>query len=197
MTDGFQLLLEAAHKKKKKGPSHPRIGFPGYGFSSVPGDRAQTDKFCPSISDSGNIVMPAPTPIHTQGQDGGGVIVMTPGNGDGGDGGPVMAAPTAGDGGGAAAGESVEMNKINSIIESYKTANPNSPVIEEIQSMLKSVNEGNGYLYHSCDGATAITPNELPPVAEFQVSALAAACESTLSAFKKYTGFDYLSWRNN
>jgi hypothetical protein len=141
--------------------------------------------------------MPAPTPIHTQGQDGGGVIVMTPGNGDGGDGGPVMAAPTAGDGGGAAAGESVEMDKINSIIESYKTANPNSPVIEEIQSMLKSVNEGNGYLYHSCDGATAITPNELPPVAESQVSALAAACESTLSAFKKYTGFDYLSWRNN
>ena len=192
---GFNLLLEAA-KKKKKAASHPRIGFPGYGFSSVPGDRSQTDKFCPSISDSGNIVMPAPTPIHTQGQDGGGVIVMTPGNG-GGDGSPVMAAPTAGDGGGAAAGESVEMDTINSIIESYKTANPNSPVIEEIQSMLKSVNEGNGYLYHSCDGATAITPNELPPVAESQVSALAAACESTLSAFKKYTGFDYLSWRNN
>lgn len=204
--DGFRLLIEAA-KKKKKGidttkASHPRIGFPGYAYSSVPGDRNQTAMFKPSLGPGP--AMPSPTHIDQQGDDGdghSGVIVM--GNGGGGAGGGSVAPVTAltggaGDGGGAAAaGESVEARQIDAIIESFHQANPSSDVMDEIQKVFNGIKEGNGYLYHSCDGVSALTPNgEVPPTSEAQVSALAASCEAALNAFKEYTGFDYLSWRN-
>ena len=147
--------------------------------------------------------MPAPTTVHQQGDDGdghSGVILMGNGAGAGGGGsvGPVTALTGgAGDGGGAAAaGESVESSQIDAIIESFHKDNPNSNVMEEIQKVFQGIKDGNGILYHSCDGVSAINSNnEIPPTSEAQVSALAASCEAALNAFKEYTGFDYLSWR--
>ena len=188
--DGFRLLLEAA-KKKKKGidttkASHPRIGFPGYAYSSVPGDRNQTAMFKPSLGPGP--AMPSPTHIDQQGDGHSGVIVM--GNGGSGAGGGSVAPVTALTG-------CVEASQIDAIIESFHQANPSSDVMDEIQKVFNGIKEGNGYLYHSCDGVSALAPNgEIPPTSDAQVSALAASCEAALNAFKEYTGFDYLSWRN-
>lgn len=184
--DGFKALVEAA--KKKKHATHPRIGFPGYGYSSVPGDRNQTDRFTPSLGPGPAI--PAATPIHQQSADGG-VIEMTPGGGDGGA--PMMGAPT-GDGGAPAAGESIDVSNLDTIIEGLSEDQLNSDTMAEIRKIFESVKNGSGVLYHSCDGVEVLD-KEIPPTSDAQVSALAASCEAALNAFKEYTGIDYLTWR--
>ena len=200
--DGFKILIEA-HEKKKKGtrPSidttkakHPKIGFPGYAFGSNPGDRPnETQQFTPSLGKGPD--MPATSTVHQQGSSGGYCGVIAMGGGGGGGGGTVapVVALTGGDGGGAAAAaEAVEADQINAIIESYKQANPSNDTIGEIQKMFEGVRNGFGMIYQSCDGASAMT---MVPANDEQIATLAATCEASLAAFRKYTGHDYLQWR--
>lgn len=205
--DGFRILMETDKKKRKYYPKpnyndttkahHPRVGFPGYGYGSNPGDRpGETQKFQPSLGDGPKV--PDATTIHTNHDDYTGVIAMGNGGGGGGAGfcAPVAAVMGGGDGGGGGCGESIEAKQIDAIIESFREANPNSDVMNEINKVFHGIMEGNGFLYHSCDGMSALTPyKEVPPTSESQVSSLAASCEAALSAFKGYTGYDYLSWR--
>lgn len=207
--NGFEILLEAKKKKYSSHPvvlnnknTHAKVGFAGYAFSSNPGERNQTDKFQPTTGEGP--AMPAATTIHQQSPDDGGVIEMTPGNGPTGVG-PAAPAPTGdggngGDGGGApaAAGEAIEANGVESILECFSQANPASAdVIGEIRKMFNGLNGKNGALYHSCDGAKAISPDDtLTPTDDSQISALAASCEASLNAFKNYTGVDYITWRD-
>jgi hypothetical protein len=197
--DGFRILIEAAKKKRKSidttKASHPKIGFPGYAFGSNPGDRPnETHQFTPSLGKGPD--MPAPTPVHQQGDNGDycGVIAMGGGGcGGGGSVGPVVALTGGGGGdGGAAAAEAVEADQINAIIESYKQANPSNDTIGEIQKMFEGVRNGFGMIYQSCDGASAMT---MVPASDEQIATLAATCEASLAAFRKYTGHDYLQWR--
>ena len=200
--DGFRILVEAAKKKRKYNDTtkakHPRIGFPGYGYGSNPGDRpGETRKFQPTLGDGPKV--PDATTIQTNHGDYTGVIAMGNGGGGGGAGicAPVAAVMGGGDGGaGGGCGESVEAKQIDAIIESFREANPNSDVMNEINKVFHGIMEGNGFLYHSCDGMSALSPyKDVPPTSEGQVSALAASCEAALNAFKEYTGYDYLSWR--
>lgn len=196
--DGFRILMEAAKKKRKSidttKAKHPKIGFPGYAFGSNPGDRPnETASFHPTLGPGP--AMPDPTPVHQQNSDGGycGVIAMGGSGGGGGSVGPVVGL-TGGDGGGAAAAESVETKQINSIIESYKQANPSNDTIGEIQKMFESAKNGFGMLYHACDGTSAL---DMVPATDEQISALAATCEASLTAFRNYTGHDYINWRKS
>jgi hypothetical protein len=145
--------------------------------------------------------MPAPSTVHQQDSSGGYCGVITMGNGGGGGGvgsvGPVVAltgGTGGGDGGGAAAGEAVEAEQINAIIESYRKAYPSNDTIGEIQKMFESAKNGFGMLYQSCDGTSAMT---MSPVTDEQISALSAACEASLAAFRNYTGHDYTTWRKS
>lgn len=194
--NGFRILIEAAKKKRKSIDTtkahHPKVGFPGYAFGSNPGDRPnETASFQPSLGS--DPAMPAPTPIYQQ-NGYCGVIAMG-GNCGGGSVAPVTAL-TGGDGGGdgGAAAESIEATQINAIIESYKKSNPSNDTIGEIQKMFESAKNGFGMLYQSCDGTSAMT---MTPVTDEQISALAATCEASLAAFRKYTGHDYTTWRKS
>lgn len=193
--DGFRILMEAAKKKRKSidttKAKHPKIGFPGYAFGSNPGDRPnETASFQPTLGDGP--ALPAPTTMHDGGYCG---VVAMGGGGGGGSVAPVVALTGGnggGDGGAGGATESVESTQINAIIESYKQANPSNDTIGEIQKMFESAKNGFGMLYHSCDGTSAL---DMVPATDEQISALAATCEASLTAFKNYTGHDYINWR--
>jgi hypothetical protein len=193
--DGFRILMEAAKKKRKSidttKAKHPKIGFPGYAFGSNPGDRPnETKSFHPSLGP--DPAMPDATEAKQQDS---GVIEMTPGTGSAGVGsqtgggsvGPVVALT-----GGAPCGESVEAQQIGAILESFKKNNPTSDIINEIQNVFEGIKQGNGVLYHSCDGISTMNKSsEVPATCESQVAALSAACEAALNAFREYTGYDY------
>lgn len=194
--DGFRILMETAKKKRKSidttKAQHPKIGFPGYAFGSNPGDRPnETAPFQSSLGDGPD--MPAATPAHQHSGGYCGVIAMGSNCSGGGSVAPVTAL-TGGDGGASAATESVESEQINAIIESYKQANPSNDTIGEIQKMFESAKNGFGMLYQSCDGTSAMT---MSPVTDEQISALSAACEASLAAFRNYTGHDYTTWRKS
>jgi len=201
--DGFKILIESQKEKKKKSASsksidttkahHAKVGFPGYAYCSTPGSNNNTLPFKPSLGPDPE--MPDATPVHQQGHSGGYCGVISMGGGGGGGGGsvgPVVALTGGGDGGCAAAAEAVEADQINAIIESYKQANPSNDTIGEIQKMFEGVKNGFGMIYQSCDGASAMT---MVPANDEQIATLAATCEASLAAFRKYTGHDYLQWR--
>ena len=168
-------------EKKRKGgyvlnAKHPRIGFPGYGFDSTPGSRmGMGGPHChnlgpgPAVPDASGPIATAPTPAGPGG----------PGDGGGGCG---------------ACGESVESMQIDAILESFEKDHPNSDVVAEVRKVFDGIKDGNGAIYHSCDGYEAI--DDTSPTSDTQISALAASCEAALNAFKEYTGYDYFAWRS-
>ena len=179
-TPKFKPNGSGTSKKRKDGyvcgGKHPRIGFPGYGYDSTPGSRMGAGGFPhmnlgpgPAVPDASGPIATAPAPAGPGG----------PGDGGGGCG---------------ACGESVEAMQINTILESYEKENPNADVVAEIRKLFEGIKVGNGAIYHSCDGYEAL--DDTAPTSDAQISALAASCEAALNAFKEYTGFDYLSWRD-
>jgi len=160
-------------KKGKEKRKHAKVGFPEYGFSSVPGEHFG---HAPGPAASTHPVVLGTSTVGTSGP------VADIGMGSGG---------LSGDG--SPAGEAVEKFGVEAVLESFEKENPSSDIVPEIRRLFENVKKGNGVLYHSCDGvATPRTESANPsPIDESQVSALAASCESALNAFKNYTGFDY------
>lgn len=195
--DGFRILMEVQEKKKKKKSidttkaSHPKIGFKETAWDSTPGARiGGTCLFKPSLGPGP--AMPDATEAKQQDS---GVIEMTPGSGSAGVGSPTgggSVGPVVALTGGAPCGESVEAQQIGAILESFKKNNPTSDIINEIQNVFEGIKQGNGVLYHSCDGISTMNKSsEVPATCESQVAALSAACEAALNAFREYTGYDY------
>ncbi len=165
-------------KKKKDGyvlhGKHPKVGFPGYGYDSTPGSRMGMGGFhCHNLG-PGPAIPDASGPIATA---------------------PAAAGPGGPGDGGGACGESVESSQIEVILESFEKEHPNSDVIAEIRKVFDGIKDGNGAIYHSCDGYQAL--EDTSPTSDAQISALAASCEASLNAFKEYTGYDYFAWRSN
>ena len=93
--------------------------------------------------------------------------------------------------------EAVAPTGVDAVMESFEKEHPSSDVVSEIRKLLENVRKGNGVLYHGCDGAQATQMESAnpAPIENSQISALAAACEASLNAFKNYTGFDYTALR--
>lgn len=193
-------INEAANKKKKKktqtekftSNKGKRVGFPGYAYDSHVGSRmfAPFGHFgCAVVG--GLHAMPAPAPIATAPAP----CACDCGGGCG------------GDCGGGMAGEAVDIKKFNGILESFAIAHPESDVVKAIQTMFNNVANGDGQLYHGCDGMDTtdgtidlekddIDTSNARPTDKDQISALAASCEAALNAFKTYTGYDYIEMRS-
>ena len=169
--NGKKIRESFQPKKGKEKRKHAKVGFPEYGFSSVPGEH-----FGPS----------AHAPAST------GPIVM--GTSSVGMSGPVA---DIGMGSGGACSESVDYKSVDAILENFEKEHPSSDIVGEIRKLLENVKKGKGILYHSCDGMSTPKTESANPAAvdDSQLSALAAACEASLNAFRNYTGFDYTSLR--
>lgn len=172
--NGKKIRESFQPKKGKEKRKHAKVGFPEYGFSSIPGEHFGASSHAPAST--GPIVM-GTSAVGTSGP----VADIGMGSGDA----------------GGACGESVELKSVESILENFEKEHPSSDVVGEIRQLFENVKKGNGILYHGSDGmATPRTESANPAaVDESQLSALAAACEASLNAFRNYTGFDYTSLR--
>lgn len=166
-------VVQKKHQNKLKNGKYPRMGFPEWNFDSAVGHSHPmgTDAGSGNGGFAGGASLTAgfaPSAVATSS-------------------GPVAAAPC---------GESIEPSDFNAILEHFKAENPTSAVVDKIKDMFNASQDGNlTPLIHDSEGVDTVADMENRPTDDTQTSALAAACEAVLYAFKAYTGVDYFNYR--
>lgn len=186
--EDWKAMFEAQKKaRKSKKRKHPRTATPWDAYSSVPGARMAMP-YWPLSTITGPLGY---TPQGSAIADGlvaaqqSGVIGAHAGDFGGADAGGGM-----GDGGGGCGGEAIDSVKA-AIVEAERTC-PNKDVVDEMKSLFGRLQVNpESYqcpVYFGTDGVDACATAD-------SVGSLAAACEATLSAFKKATGMEYEDFR--
>ena len=98
------------------------------------------------------------------------------------------------DAGGAACGESIDLDTFKACLEASM---PKSELADQINSLFTTMRNGktNTALYSGADGMEHVSDDSDDPVRDNVISAAAAACESALKTFKLIAGVDYWNFR--